>query len=181
MGFRLNKSLRSSTGSQEQLPSGFGVSVFVSPSYRALFQNCGPRHIDPSLLQQLRLLEQPDMALSISRTAGLNSIFLASCLLIFGPPALLGDFSSLPVVQGGSVLHIIGVLAETFPGQLYVLGVYWHPHQKTNQKLRMDAHTSFQKVFNKSGPLGAAYTLMRAMGSIRIRYVFLDIVWSEPF
>ena len=144
MGFRLNKSLRSSTGSQEQLPSGFGVSVFVSPSYRALFQNCGPRHIDPSLLQQLRLLEQPDMALSISRTAGLNSIFLASCLLIFGPPALLGDFSSLPVVQGGSV-RIIGILVETFPGQLYVLGVYWCPRQKTNQKLRMDVPTSFHK------------------------------------
>ena len=32
MGFHLNKSLRSSTGSQEQLSSGFRVSVPISPS-----------------------------------------------------------------------------------------------------------------------------------------------------
>ena len=83
------------------------------------------------------------MVLPISWTAGLDSLFLARSLL--GPLALPGDFSSFPVVYGGSVLHIIGVLVETFPGQLYVLREYWCPHQKTNQKLRMDVHTSFHK------------------------------------
>ena len=34
------------------------------------------------------------MVLSISRTAGLDSLFLARSLLILGPPALPGDFSS---------------------------------------------------------------------------------------
>ena len=78
------------------------------------------------------------MVLSISRTAGLDSLFLARSLLILGPPALPGDFSSFPVVYGGSVLHIVGVLVETFSGQLNVLREYCRPHQKTNQKLRMD-------------------------------------------
>ena len=85
------------------------------------------------------------MALQISQTAGLDSLFLARSLLILGPQALPGDFSSFPVVYGGSVLHVIGVLVETFPGQLYVLREYWRPHQKTNQKLRMNVHTSFHK------------------------------------
>ena len=38
------------------------------------------------------------MALQISQMAGLDSLFLARSLLILVPPALLGDFSSLPVV-----------------------------------------------------------------------------------
>lgn len=54
--------------------------------------------MDPLLLQQLRLLEQPDMVLSISQTASLDSLSLAKSVLILGPLALLGDFSSPPVV-----------------------------------------------------------------------------------
>ena len=121
------------------------------------------------------------MALSISWRAGLDSLFFARSLPILGPSVLIGDFSSLPVVWGGSVLHIIGAVFETFPGQLYVFGVYWCPHQETNQKLRMDVHTSFHKsihqFINNSGRLGAVRTLMRVIGSIWIH--LLCVSWHS--